>query len=65
MQKIFNTPWLVGDKKATLLIRVDAFNAFNRVNLGGITADMANANFGRVTSTGPARTFQLGATFRF
>jgi hypothetical protein len=65
MLKVFNLPWFTGDKKSTLLLRVDAFNAFNRVNLGGITSDMANVNFGKVTSTGPARAFQLGAKFRF
>jgi hypothetical protein len=65
MQKTWTMPWFTGDRKSTLLFRVDAFNAFNRVNLSGITADMANVNFGKVTSTGPARTFQLGAKFRF
>lgn len=65
MLKVFNLPWITGDKKSTLLLRVDAFNAFNRVNLGGITSDMANVNFGKVTSTGSARAFQIGAKFRF
>jgi hypothetical protein len=65
MQKIFTLPWFMGDKKSSLLFRVDAFNSLNRVDLGGITADMANVNFGKVTSTGPARTFQVGAKFRF
>ena len=65
IQKIFPVAWFMGDKKADFLVRVDAFNAFNRVNLGGITGDLANVNFGKVTSTGPARTFQLGAKFRF
>jgi hypothetical protein len=65
MQKIFALPWFLGDKKSSLLFRVDAFNSLNRVDLGGITADMANVNFGKVTSVGPARTFQVGAKFRF
>jgi hypothetical protein len=65
MQKIFSTPWFTGDKKASLLFRVDAFNALNRVNLGGISAGMSATNFGKVTSSGPARTFQVGAKFRF
>jgi hypothetical protein len=65
MQKIFTTPWFTGDHRASLLVRVDAFNAFNRVNLNGIVSDMANVNFGKVTGTGPARTFQVGAKFRF
>jgi hypothetical protein len=65
MQKIFTLPWFLGDKKSSLLFRVDAFNALNRVDLGGITADMANVNFGKVTGVGSARTFQVGAKFRF
>jgi Carboxypeptidase regulatory-like domain len=65
MQKIFTTPWFTGDKTAHLQVRVDAFNAFNRVNLGGITGDLSNVNFGKVTGASPARTFQLGAKFRF
>jgi hypothetical protein len=65
MQKIFTTPWFAGDKTAHLQVRVDAFNAFNRVNLGGITGDLSKVNFGKVTGASPARTFQLGARFRF
>jgi hypothetical protein len=65
MQKIFTTPWFTGDKTSHLQIRVDAFNSFNRVNLGGIQGDISNANFGKVTSAGAARTFQVGAKFRF
>lgn len=65
MQKIFATPWITGDKKGSLLFRVDAFNALNRVNLSGINGGMSSVNFGKVTGSGPARTFQLGAKFRF
>ena len=65
MQKIFTTPWFTGDKTSHLQIRVDAFNSFNRVNLGGIQGDISNANFGKVTTAGAARTFQVGAKLRF
>ncbi len=65
MQRIFTTPWFTGDKTARLLFRVDAFNAFNRVNLGAITGDIASTSFGKVTGASPARTFQVGAKFRF
>jgi hypothetical protein len=65
LQRVFNLPWFTGEKKSTLLFRVDAFNSFNRVDLGGISANIASTTFGKVTSTGPARTFQVGAKFRF
>ena len=65
MQKLFHTPWFTGDKKSTLLFRADAFNAFNRVNLGGISGSLNGSSFGRVTNAGSARTFQLGAKLRF
>ena len=64
MQKIFWLPWFNGDKKSSLAIRVDAFNAFNELNLGVITADKVEVNFGKVTTPGLARAFQPGA-FRF
>jgi hypothetical protein len=36
------------------------------VNLGGIGANLGTTpTFGKVTATGPARTFQVGAKFRF
>jgi hypothetical protein len=66
LQKVWSLPWFTGDRKSSLLLRVDAFNAFNRVNLGGIGANLGSVpTFGKVTATGPARTFQLGAKFRF
>jgi hypothetical protein len=45
--------------------RVEMFNAFNRVNLGSVTADMASPLFGRSTSAYPARSVQLGLRFQF
>jgi hypothetical protein len=44
---------------------VDAFNAFNRVNLADPTLDMSSPNFGRVTSQLAPRAFQLGVRLRF
>ena len=46
-------------------VRVDAFNAFNRVNLADPTMDMSSTNFGRVTSQLAPRAFQLGLRLRF
>ena len=45
--------------------RIDAFNAFNRVNLADPTMDMSSTNFGRVTSQLAPRAFQLGVRLRF
>jgi len=45
--------------------RIDAFNAFNRVNLADPTMDMSSTNFGRVTSQLAPRAFQLGLRLRF
>ena len=38
--------------------RLDAFNAFNRVNLGDPTMDLSSTNFGKVTSQLAPRAFQ-------
>ncbi len=48
-----------------LQLRADAFNAFNRVNLGGISASTNSATFGRVTGSGAARRFQFGLRLSF
>ena len=45
--------------------RVDAFNAFNRVNLSDPVTDLSNTNFGKVTSQLNTRAIQLGARVRF
>ncbi len=45
--------------------RVDAFNAFNRVNLSDPTMDLSNTNFGKVTSQLNTRAIQLGTRVRF
>ena len=46
-------------------VRVDAFNAFNRVNLSDPVTDLSNSNFGKVTSQLNTRAIQLGARVRF
>jgi len=45
--------------------RVDAFNAFNRVNLNNPVADLSNTNFGRSTGSDAPRTFQAKVRIEF
>lgn len=52
-------------ERVSTQFRVDAFNAFNRVNLGNPAGDMNNVNFGRVTGTATPRLFQFGLRFLF
>jgi len=51
--------------RVRLQLRIDAFNALNRTNLGGLVTDIANSNFGRLRSAAPNRTVQLGAKLTF
>jgi hypothetical protein len=46
-------------------VRIDAFNAFNRVNLSDPNMDLSNTNFGRSTSQLNTRAIQLGFRLRF
>jgi hypothetical protein len=46
-------------------LRVEAFNAFNQVNLYLPNADLSLANFGKSTQAFEARTLQIGARFIF
>ncbi len=57
-------PWFYGEK-SNLQLRVDAFNAINRTNLGTVNYDVSNPNFGQSTSTYQPRILQLGARFEF
>jgi hypothetical protein len=47
------------------LLRIDGFNAFNRVNLNNPTLDLISNNFGRSTTARPARFFQAGMRVGF
>jgi hypothetical protein len=42
-----------------LQFRIEAFNAFNWVNLGNPNTSRNSGNFGRITSAGSARVMQL------
>ena len=46
-------------------VRGEAFNAPNRVNLGGISTALTSATFGRVTSASNARVFQVSGRLSF
>lgn len=46
-------------------LRLDAFNLFNRVNLGGVSSNMADGNFGKSTNQLEPRWLQLGARVEF
>jgi hypothetical protein len=46
-------------------VRIDAFNALNRVNLDNPNMDLSNTNFGKSTQQLNTRAIQLGARVRF
>jgi hypothetical protein len=48
-----------------LEVRVESFNLFDFVNFGAPNNNPANALYGRVTSAGAGRSFQLGAKYSF
>jgi hypothetical protein len=49
-----------------LMIQLDAFNAFNRINYGNpATTVTTSSSFGTITSSQPPRNVQLGAKFTF
>jgi hypothetical protein len=51
--------------KTSAEVRLDAFNAVNRVNLADPNMDLSNSNFGRSTSQLNPRAFQIGLRLRF
>jgi hypothetical protein len=46
-------------------VRIEAYNALNTVNLGNPGTTFGTANFGRILSSGAARTLQFGAKVVF
>jgi hypothetical protein len=46
-------------------VRIDAFNALNRVNLDNPVTDLSSSNFGKSTAQLNTRAIQLGARLRF
>lgn len=63
VEKIIYVPWF--GEKATVELRGEMINAFNRVNLTNVNGDMTNGNFGRATRQLPPRQFQFHARFQF
>lgn len=62
--KNFNAGRISG-RASTVQVRLEAFNAFNWVNLNNPVANRNATNFGRVTSARPMRVVQLGAKWMF
>lgn len=48
-----------------LQLRLDFYNIFNRVNLGGIDANFADPNFGKSTTQNLPRWWEIAARFTF
>ena len=48
-----------------MTLRVEAFNAFNQVNLNAPISDLNSNNFGRATSAQAPRQYQAGMQVRF
>lgn len=46
-------------------LRLDAFNLFNRVNLGGVDSNMADGSFGKSTNQLEPRWLQIGGRIQF
>jgi hypothetical protein len=57
-------PFFFGEP-GRLQFRLDVYNLFNRVNVGGWDTNLADGNFGKITNTSQARTLQLSTKFTF
>ena len=62
--RTFKIPFFFHER-ANFELRGEAFNAPNRVNLGGINTTMTSSTFGRVTSASNARVFQVTGRLSF
>jgi hypothetical protein len=52
---------LIGLRESMALqFRADAFNAFNHAQFLNPDSNMADTNFGKITTAGPSREFQFG-----
>ena len=58
--------WRLNEKGATVEVRGESFNAFNRPQFGAPTTDQFSTAFGQITATrNYARQVQLVARFNF
>jgi hypothetical protein len=62
--KNFSTPWF-NSEGATLQLRAEAFNIFNRANFANPNSTLTSALFGRITAAGEPRILQFGIRFVF
>lgn len=66
VMKTSKIPWFIGKEGATLEIRGEIFNVFNRVNLGQVDGGMSDGSlFGTSNSTFGSRDIQFGLRIRF
>jgi hypothetical protein len=63
--KTFRIPWFIGHEGATLELRGEIFNLFNRVNLTAPTSDLSSGLFGKSTGQRQPRTIQVGIRIAF
>ncbi len=63
--KAVHIPWFYGSEGATLEIRGEMFNLFNRVNLTQPTGDLASGLFGKSTGQRQSRSVQFGIRIAF
>ncbi len=63
--KAVHIPWFTGSEGATLELRGEIANLFNRVNLATPTSDLSSGLFGKSTGQRQPRTVQLGLRIAF
>ena len=64
LAKNTHIPWFPGEG-ADFQVRLDLFNAFNRVNLQNWDTNLADGTFGKALGASQARTLQVGAKLTF
>lgn len=62
---IKNNPLPFLGDAGNLQLKFEFFNVLNRVNLGGVSNNLASFTFGRITSQGDPRVVQVGARIAF
>lgn len=63
--KVIHIPWFMGHEGATLEVRGEIANLFNRVNLSAPSSDLSSSLFGKSTGQGRPRTIQVGMRIAF
>jgi Carboxypeptidase regulatory-like domain len=53
------------EERATLQLRLDAFNLWNHTNYNNPTTDISSNNFGVISSSQPGRVLQISGTINF